>query len=78
MREFGVPAKTTVAKKWILSILALFNPIVKETMEMIYQVDSEYLFDSSKYTSTFDHEPTSYKVGIAQTVRAYKELDETA
>ena len=71
-REFGVKPKIQVAPRWMLSIMALFNSIIKENMEMLYQVEHPYLFDSTKFNTKFDFEPTSYKVGIAHTVRSYK------
>ncbi len=33
---------------------------------MLYQYDSEYLFDSTKFTTTFGFTPTVYAEGIAK------------
>jgi hypothetical protein len=41
----------------------LFNPVVGETREMLYQSDSDYLFDSSKFEKQF-FQATSYREGI--------------
>jgi hypothetical protein len=43
------------------------------TAEMIYQNDSDYLFDSSKFEKTFDFKPTSYAQGIRETVKSMRQ-----
>jgi hypothetical protein len=39
---------------------------------MLYQSDSEYLFDSTKFAKAFDFTPTSYAEGIRITTTASK------
>ena len=39
---------------------------------MLYQSDSEYVFDSSKFSKAFGQEPTSYAEGIRCIALAYK------
>jgi len=39
---------------------------------MLYQNEYDYLFDSTKFEKTFNFTPTSYKDGIAETVRSMK------
>jgi len=56
--------KTQVAGKGILRILGLFNPIMKEFVEMIYQYDRPYYFNSEKFESTFNYTPLSYQEGL--------------
>ena len=38
---------------------------------MLYQNDSDYLFDSSKFESRFRFAPTPYEEGIRETVRGF-------
>ena len=71
-KEFGVPPKHMTLPKWLLQIVALFNPIVKESIEMLYQSESDYLFDSSKFDAAFTFHTTTYAEGIAETVRSMK------
>lgn len=42
-----------IATKTILQIMGIFNPIMKEFVEMTYQYDRDYFFDSSKFEKTF-------------------------
>jgi nucleoside-diphosphate-sugar epimerase len=64
--------KIMVLKKWFLSILGLFIPALKENMEMLYQVESEYLFDSSKFDQAFDFRTSTYEEGIKATADSYQ------
>ena len=68
----GVAPKYKVLTKGQLKMASWFNSIVKETMELLYQFDSDYLFDSSKFDKAFDFKKTTYEEGIAKTVEWYK------
>jgi nucleoside-diphosphate-sugar epimerase len=67
-REFGVEPKYTVLSKGMIRLVGLFNGVVKESVEMLYQNDSDYLFDSSKFETAFGFTPTTYEQGIKETV----------
>jgi len=49
--------------------IGLFMPIMKEMVEMMYQYDRDYVFDSSKFEKRFDFTPMSYLNGIHETVK---------
>lgn len=61
-----------VVKKWMLSMLGLFNKVIKENNEMLYQNDSDYLFDSTKFEKAFNYKPINYEEGIINTVKSLK------
>ncbi|MFA5420101.1 MAG: NAD(P)H-binding protein [Bacteroidales bacterium] len=67
--EMGVVPKYQVAPKFLVRILGLFIPIMKEMVEMIYQYDRDYVFDSSKFEKRFGIKPTSYAEGIQKIVK---------
>ncbi|MBK7500564.1 MAG: NAD-dependent epimerase/dehydratase family protein [Ignavibacteriales bacterium] len=71
-KEFGVEPKFMVLKKWMIQMVGYFVPVVKESYEMLYQNEYDYLFDSTKFERAFDFKPTSYQDGIAETVRSMK------
>lgn len=71
-KEFGVKPDYTVLKKWMIQMVGYFVPVVKESIEMLYQNEYDYLFDSTKFEKAFNFVPTSYKDGIAATVKAMK------
>ncbi len=58
-KEFETAPKYTLLPKWMLKIIGLFNKAIRENNEMIYQYDSDYLFDSSKFEKRFKFKPTS-------------------
>ena len=66
--EMGVEAGIQVAPKLMVQVLGLFNPIMRETVEMMYQYDRDYVFDSSKFEKRFDFQPTPYREGIRRIV----------
>lgn len=68
--ELGVEAKTQVASKFIIQVMGIFNPIMKEFVEMLYQWNRDYNFDSSKFETVFKMKPTSIDEGIRQIVKA--------
>jgi len=53
---------------WLLKMMGLFSPVLKEMIEMSYQYDRDYVFDSSKFMKRFDFRVTSYAEGIKMTV----------
>ncbi len=69
-RELGVEPRYTVLRKWMVDLVGLVNPLVRELPEMLYQNDSDYVFDSSKFNRRFNFTPTPYAEGIRETVRA--------
>jgi nucleoside-diphosphate-sugar epimerase len=70
--EFGVEPKYRVLNRPLIKVAGLFNSDIRESYEMLYQSDSEYLFDSTKFSKAFNFEPTSYSEGVRHTALAYK------
>ncbi|MEZ4773973.1 MAG: NAD-dependent epimerase/dehydratase family protein [Bacteroidia bacterium] len=68
---FGVPPKYSVLSKFMLRLVGLFIPPVGESIEMLYQNEDDYLFDSSKFDRKFSMKPTPYLDGIAATAKLY-------
>jgi nucleoside-diphosphate-sugar epimerase len=71
-RVMGVNPDYMIVKKWMVGLLGLFNKIIKENNEMLYQNDSDYLFDSTKFEKEFNFKPTSYEDGIKATAESLK------
>jgi nucleoside-diphosphate-sugar epimerase len=62
--EMKVKNKVTVMPMWLVKILGLFIPIMKEFPEMMYQYNQDYFFDSSKFDKRFTFRTTTYKEGV--------------
>ena len=58
----------SVLKKWQLRLVGMFNSDVKGAIEMLYQSEFDYLFDSTKFENYYKIKPTSYKEGIQASV----------
>ena len=71
-KAIGVKPDYMVVKRWMLSMLGLFNKVIKENNEMLYQNDSDYLFDSTKFEKAFAYKPVSYEEGIISTANSMR------
>lgn len=69
-KEMGESKKVKVMSIWMLKLLGIFIPILREMPEMMYQNDRDYYFDSSKFNQRFSFIPTCYKDGVKNTVAA--------
>lgn len=69
MREMNVQSKMSVLPLWMIKMIGLFIPFMREIPEMIYQYDRDYFFDSSKFENRFRIKATSYQEGVRETVR---------
>lgn len=71
-REFGVAPKYLVLSRPMLRVAGWFNPLVRESYEMLYQSESPYLFDSTKFAREFGFGGTPYPEGIRIVADSYK------
>jgi nucleoside-diphosphate-sugar epimerase len=70
--EFGEGPRYRVLGRPMLRAVGWFNSDVRESFEMLYQSDSPYLFDSTKFAREFGFAATSYKSGIRIAANSYK------
>jgi len=68
--ELNVKPKITVLPKLMIQMAGLFNPIIKESVEMLYQYDSEYIFNSGKFDKAFTFNKVLYPEGIRNSVKS--------
>lgn len=69
---FGVKPQYQTTPTFLLRLLGLFNPLMRELAEMNYQFTHDYIFCSEKFERTFGMKPTPINEGIAQTVEYYR------
>jgi len=70
-KAMGVAPKYRVLNRGMVLLAGLFNPVIGEVREMMYQNDSPYLFDSTKYAKAFGFAGTPYADGIRATAAGY-------
>ena len=71
-KAFGVAPKYRVLSRPMIRFAGWFNPLVGESYEMLYQSDSAYLFDSSKFAREFGFAGTPYADGIRTTAASFR------
>ena len=71
-KEFGVAPKYRVLSRPMLRVAGWFKPEIGESYEMLYQSDTPYLFDSTKFAKEFGFAGTSYAEGIRIVADSYK------
>lgn len=67
----GIAPRYRVLSKPMVRIFGWFQPVVGEVHEMLYQNDSPYLFDSSKYSAAMGFSGTPYDEGIRITAESF-------
>ena len=63
-RELKVKSRVLVMPMWLIKLMGLFVPVLKEMPEMMYQYDRDYFFDSSKFDKRFKFNATTYQEGV--------------
>jgi nucleoside-diphosphate-sugar epimerase len=71
-KEFHVAPKYRVLSRPMLKLAGWFKPMIRESYEMLYQNDSPYLFDSTKFAREFGFGGTPYAEGIRIAAASYR------
>jgi nucleoside-diphosphate-sugar epimerase len=69
--EFHVAPKYRVLNRAMVWGAGWFDSNIREVYEMLYQYESDYVFDSTKFTRAFGFQQTSYAEGIHITAQSY-------
>ena len=72
-KEIVQPIKIRAAGRLIVTLLGLFNPMIKEIKEMMYEWEKPYVVDHSKFEETFGADTTPHEVAIKETVEWYRQ-----
>jgi uncharacterized protein (DUF2236 family) len=76
--EVGRPARIQAAPKFVLRTLGLFNPALRETIEMLYEFEDPFIVNHSRFARTFGDHATPLREAIGRTVRWYRDERPTA
>ena len=69
-KELNTEAKVQKVPNYMLRLLGIFVPIMKEFPEMLYQYEQDYIFDSSKFERRFGIASTPPPEGIKSLVKS--------
>jgi nucleoside-diphosphate-sugar epimerase len=73
-RQVGRPVKVRAAGKWLLRVLGLFNPLMREMVEMHYLLTEPVIMDDSALQGLIGPiAKTAYPEGIRQTLAAMRQ-----
>ncbi len=64
------PFAYRVAGRKLVRFIGLFNPLMRELSEMLYQYEQDYVFDSTAFEKRYNFQPTGIKEGLLATARA--------
>jgi nucleoside-diphosphate-sugar epimerase len=62
------PYGLQVAPRRALRLMGIFVPVLRESLEMLYQFEYDYRFDSSKIERALGLTATTYRQGLAATL----------
>jgi nucleoside-diphosphate-sugar epimerase len=71
--EAGIKPNFGAYSRIIMRLIAPFSPVVREALEVLYQFESAFVLDGSKFTRAFGFTPTPHAQAIAETVAWYRE-----
>ena len=71
--EAGGEPKMQRAPKPLLWALGLFNPALRETIEMLYEFEEPFVVDHSAFARAFGDHATPLTEAIGRTVRWYRD-----
>ena len=72
-KELHVEPKIQLVPVWMLRLLGIFIPMMKEFPEMQYQNEQDYIFDSTKFEKRFGISATSPVEGVKIMIQSLKE-----
>ena len=69
----GHPPKPGVATRTMIRLIGLFNPLVRELNETLYQFEHPFISDASKFQAAFGpFEPTPHSEAVRRTVDSFR------
>ncbi len=64
--ELGRPPRLRVIRRPMVMFVGLFSPMIRETLEVLYQFERPFVMDSSKFSSTFGQRATPHRDAIRE------------
>jgi nucleoside-diphosphate-sugar epimerase len=71
--ELGKPAKIQAVPRWMVTLLGILDPTIRELPEILYQSEKPFVVDHSKYERAFGAGTTPHREAIRQTLDWYRQ-----
>jgi nucleoside-diphosphate-sugar epimerase len=68
----GQPVKSRTAGRFLVHLMSLFNPMMRELKETLYMWEEPYRVDHSAFAARFDDAVTPLDQGLAETVAWFR------
>jgi nucleoside-diphosphate-sugar epimerase len=68
----GRPTDLGRLPRALITMMGLFNPLLREIPEVLYQKEEPYVVDGSSFQRRFDFAPTTLEEGVRRTVEWYR------
>jgi len=73
--EMDLQVKIQAVPNWMIHMLGIFIPMMREFPEMVYQNEMDYIFDSSKFEKRFGVIATTPRDGVKEMINYFKRLN---
>ena len=70
--EAHLPPRMSSVPDLLVRMLGLFNPLLREVAEMLYEFNEPFVVDSSKFVQAFGDIATSHHEAVRQTLEWYR------
>lgn len=71
--ELGKPVKIQAAPRWLITMLGVFNPMMRELPEMMFQSEQPFVVDHGKFERAFGASTTPHPEAIRRTLDWYRQ-----
>jgi nucleoside-diphosphate-sugar epimerase len=70
--ETGYPARVQAVPNLLLKTLAVFNPMMREVAEMLYEFEEPFIVDHTRFVQAFGNDATPLQEAISATVEWFR------
>lgn len=70
--EVQRPVQVRATGKLMMQVVGLFNPMARETVEMMYEFEEPFIVDHSRFEAAFGNGVTPHKEAIRETIAWYR------
>ena len=72
-KELWKPIKIRAAPRWLITLLGVFDPVMRELLEMMFQSERPFVVGHGKFERAFGASPTPHPVAIRMTLDWYRQ-----
>lgn len=70
--EAGAKPKIRPVPAWMIRVMGIFDPVMREFPEMLYQFNRDYYFDSTKFEKRFNIQATKPVEGVREMINVMR------